>query len=55
MVSLLDDAGNSAYTSGGGETAEVEVRTCNKCSQKFLKTLADDTKADNLRQLPGCY
>lgn len=54
MVQLLEDSDNSAYTTGGGDTAEVRVHECSKCGTQFLKTDPDDTKADNLRNLPDC-
>ncbi|MBI5263602.1 MAG: DUF3892 domain-containing protein [Bradyrhizobium sp.] len=50
MVEILREPGNSAYTTGGGETAEVKVVRCDKCSKPFLRTEPDDTKADNLRK-----
>jgi Protein of unknown function (DUF3892) len=54
MVALLDSKENTAYTTGGGETAEVKAYDCDKCDTRFLKTTPDDTKADNLHNLPDC-
>ena len=53
MVQWINE-GSTAYTSGGGETAEVKVFNCDKCPREFLKTVPDDTKANNLHNLPNC-
>ena len=53
VVNDIRSGGDSYYTIGGGQTAEVEVVTCPKCTfRDYLKTKADKTTADNLLSLP---
>jgi hypothetical protein len=53
VVNDIRTGGDSYYTLGAGQRAEVEVVTCPKCTfRDYLKTKPDKTTADNLLSLP---
>jgi hypothetical protein len=53
VVNDIRSGGDSYYTQGGGQRAEVEVVSCPNCTfRDYLKTKADKTTADNLLSLP---
>jgi hypothetical protein len=53
VMSDIRSGGDSYYTVGGGQRADVEVVTCPNCTfRDYLKTKADRTTADNLLSLP---
>jgi hypothetical protein len=53
VVNDIRSGGDSYYTLGGGQKADVEVVRCPKCTfRDYLKTKPDRTTADNLLSLP---
>jgi hypothetical protein len=53
MVAKLK-AGQTAETKGqNGSTAKVYIKSC-KCGTEYLTTVPDNTKVDNLDNLPNC-
>jgi Protein of unknown function (DUF3892) len=53
MVDWLADAINEAYTRApSGQEARVHTLTCG--DHQYIETYPDNTKVDNLRELPNC-
>ncbi len=56
VADIRDPNGDRYITYGGGERANVYVRTCPQCTfRDYITTTPDGTKANNLLHLPRFY